>query len=100
MDLHYRQLAVGSENDDVINIRAIHHKFILFQTVAYKAVLAVYVQLLVIGSHHGCLNLSKLQDLCSALAPFSVFPGKLLKEVNGIADQVFEVIVHLYQLFL
>ena len=55
--------AVVPENDDVIDIGAIAHKFILSQRGACKSLFAVHIELLVGCSHLCCFDGIKAADL-------------------------------------
>ena len=71
--LHNLVLAVASEHNNIVDVRAIHHVLVFFEAVAHKTVLAVHVQFLVGNGHYIGRNRVEGADFGEAFAAFAVF---------------------------
>src|SRR5690606_40917221 len=74
---------ISTENYDVIQVRTIHHIFVLFQTVADKTVRTIDIKLLVICRYNIGCDLVKYPDFGSSFLSLAIFLDRKSTRLNS-----------------
>ena len=100
--LGHQHGAIAAEHDDVIDLRAFAHLLVLAQAAAPagEAFLAVHVELAIGHGHLGGHDGIEGAQLGAALAADAVFLLQLLEILDGVVDQVGELVLRLLDLLL
>ena len=99
-NLGYLEFSILVEDDDVVEVRAVAHKFILLQACTHETFLSVDVEFLV-GFHHlGHLDGIEVPDFGFSRMHLSVLALEILKPVDGDIGHVGEVVFYFSQFCL
>ncbi len=88
--------AVAAEDNDVINVRTVAHKFAFtpFQTDAYEAFFGIDVEFGVCNRHFCAVDGIEGFDFGFAFAAGTKIFLQLFKVINGVFNQVIKVVLH------
>ena len=94
-DARHDKFTILSEHDNIVDIRTINHKLILFEPHTHEALFPVDVQFGVIGDDLSSLYGVEGSDLGAALAALTIFIQQSLVIVYGKIGEMLEMILSL-----
>ena len=87
-DFRHHERAVALDGDDVVEVGAVTHEFVLFQAVAHETVGAVHVELLVGNGYFLGRHYVEGAELRFTLAARAILFQQALEIVDGVAREV------------